>query len=935
MKAPSKGHRKTASNTAPAETVETIKATEQFAWRLVFSVDVQILSFLVLAATIVFSNGVGGGLTFDDHLAIEKNDDAWANKKTLSDLFFDDFWGKSLDRIESNGSYRPITVLTFRLQHWLMGYRHSPTFLHGFNYLVAFFNVCLVFYLARLYVYIVVSAQLLSIEKACEQSFTAVLTSPLHAVPLVASLLYLVHPVHVDAVTSIVGRCELLYCFFGLLGFFCVHRYLNQVDEAAGGAGKGRSAVVANVKDNSNSPVAAAKTLVEQRRRASRGSSARVFTTRYVVFSVYALILSILCKDSAITFTAIYGVHACVMYACSRCGKKRMLVVVGVAVLELVSYLAFRRNFIGNVDLEKSPLLRQTENPQYFVPKGLFHWLSIRWVIQVKNMELLFFPTSLCCEYSFNCIPHMYTLQDPRVPLFVAVTTVVVVAVLLFLYGAFVRRSRLSIVGLVSFLWIAIPYAPVSHLFIAVGTFIAERCLYVPSIGAVLLITYLVAAPGLRRGVVSYHFYALLLLCLGWGVLSHRRNLDWLDDERLFRSALRVCPNSGKVRTQLAALIAMREGQITPEIVELAQRSIELDPGLSDGYYYLAVNEVNTKHNVRQAYDYLRLCMRDPFALSSSHDAYKQVRRMLFPALTEVEQLVDDASLTTLDAQKATALRQAAIFALQLEHKPCLAEMLLEEALDKWNASGMYWISDQVHRAAGDATYCNALYWYMQSMMQCETSAPSAEEAEDGNNREAADSAETAAAETKRKRKPTKVEAALKMAKKPGLPNAAAAAQKATELAGRLRLCATDWHHVLAEPKYHRATYPFRVTQFLTLSNGAFDMFERYLNFTERETAEHTAVLLAMLDVLVPEYCHAYVLVNDKEVREEISSFVKEQLQALEQGFSNFRQSSLSQLRAVRRELKFTTAIDAAQKAQLHHILEGSKCSEDLSFLAV
>jgi tetratricopeptide (TPR) repeat protein len=915
MKATKNQAKAAADAAASSEAAGEVKAKDHVPWRLVFSVDVQIFSFLVLIASCIFSNGIRGELTFDDHLAIENNPDAWADKTSLSHLFYDDFWGKSLDRLESNGSYRPITVLTFRIQHWLMGYRHSPVFLHCFNYLVAFLNVCLVFYLARLYVYVAVPSHVLSIDKANTQSLTAMLTSPLHAVPLVCSLLYLVHPVHVDAVTSIVGRCELLYCFFGLVGFFCVHRYLNEADEPAT-AGRGRhGALPANAGKRPARPPSCSS------------SSPRVFTTRYVVFSVYALFLSILSKDSAVTFTAVYGVHACVMHVCGRCGKRRMLVVIGVAVLELVSYLAFRRSFIGNVDLEKSVLLRQTENPQYFVPKGLFHWISIRWVIQVKNMELLFFPTSLCCEYSFNCIPHLFNLQDPRVPYFTAVTVVVVSAVLAFLYGSFVRRSRLAIVGLAGFLWIAIPYAPVSHLFIAVGTFIAERCLYVPSIGAVLLITYLVAAAGLRRGVVPHYFYLLLLLCVGWGVFAHQRNNDWHDDERLFRAALRTCPNSGKVRTQLAALISMREHRVTPEIVELSQRSVELDPGLRDGYYYLAIHEVNNKRNVRQAYEYLRLCLGDPFAVQACRETYNQVRRMLFPALTEVEQLVDDASLISLDSQKALALRQAAIFALQKEQKPCLAEALLEDALNLWNSSNMYWISDQVHREAGEQTYCNAMYWYPHSMALCEAASE-----EDGNSSGSSDddSADAAAHASAVKAK-TKYDTL----KKPGFPDAAEAARKAVELAERLRPCNTDWHHVLKEPKYYRPSYPFRMTQFLTVSGKILNALEHYLNFTARDTPERTAVLLAVMDVAVRQYCHISDLVNDMEVRERVSGFFAGQLHALEHGFSEFRQSRLPQMRAARRELKFTKSLSTTQEAELREILEASKCSEDLSFLSL
>lgn len=40
---------------------------------------------------------------------------------------------------------------------------------------------------------------------------------------------------------------------------------------------------------------------------------------------------------------------------------------------------------------------------------------------------------------------------------------------------------------LIIFFWLLVPYLPVSHIFVTVGTLVAERTLYMPSIGFVLL----------------------------------------------------------------------------------------------------------------------------------------------------------------------------------------------------------------------------------------------------------------------------------------------------------------------------------------------------------------------------------------------------------------------------------------------------------------
>ncbi|TPP54135.1 hypothetical protein CGC20_16735 [Leishmania donovani] len=860
-------------------------------WRLLCSADTHVHAFLLLIAATIFSNGVRLGMAFDDDSAVVNNPDAYVGKTSLGSIFFNDFWGKPIDSFESNGSYRPITVLTFRIQHWLMGYRHSPAFLHGFNYAIAYLNVCLVFYLARLYVYMVVPSAVLAVENAKAHSLTALLTSPVYAVPLMAALLFLVHPVHVDAVTSIVGRSELLYCLFGLIGFFCIHRYLNQVDETAGTA-----------------PVTAAPPAKQSKgaRVPQKPSRKHVSTEHYVVLSIWALAISVLCKDSAITFTAVYGVHACVMYACGRCQRRHSFMVIVLAVVELLGYLAFRREFVGNVDLRTNPLLSQSEQPQYFVPKGLFHWLSIRWLIQMKNLELLFFPTSLCNEYSFNCIPHVHSMQDPRVPSFLAITGAAVLTLLSLLFGTFALRSRAALAGLAGFLWMAIPYAPVSHLFVAVGTFIAERCLYVPSIGAVLLITFIVAAPGLRDGVVARYFYALLLLCVGWGVFSHRRNDDWQSNEHLSRAATRTCPNSGKAHFQLAAAVAAREKSVTPEVAALARRSLELDPSSHRGYYHLALYELHVNDDKRKAYEYLRKCLDDRFAYMPCDDLYRRVRSVVYPEMTEVEQYVDLATVVHRDSYKAVYLRHAGIIALERDAKPCLAKTLLHRAMTRWNNSNVYWMSDEVSRGAGDSTYCNALYWYEQSFLQCEKQlmaggVESAREEEESECDDTDDDAHLSSSQPSRKVTP---------------PTPQEAVRRAAAAAEHFRHCGTDWHRFLSEPTYNYITIPHRMTDYVLIGSSTASFIAHFINYTARDTPARNTLLLIYLDTTLRRYCHFSALLHDDYVNTKIGRLFKDKMQTIVQEYSAMRGTLVSEIQMTVRDLRGAIAMPPSHAAK-------------------
>lgn len=100
--------------------------------------------------------------------------------------------------------------------------------------------------------------------------------------------------------------------------------------------------------------------------------------------------------------------------------------------------------------------------------------------------------------------------------------------------------------------FLVLPFLPASNLFFYVGFVIAERILYLPSIGACLTIgaaisgTYGVAR---KSGCKKLAKGILVVTMLFLGLMSVRtilRNADWYDEESLYRSALRVNPPKGK-----------------------------------------------------------------------------------------------------------------------------------------------------------------------------------------------------------------------------------------------------------------------------------------------------------------------------------------------------------------------------------------------------
>lgn len=828
------------------------------ALRLVFPKDAPVLLGILAVAVVLFSNGLSPELVFDDTLAISRNKDAATDQGvSLSEVFFHDFWGHKLYEVSSNGSYRPFTILSFRLQYWLAGRRHSGVFLHLFNYAVAYFNVCLVYFLARLYHQMLLSREGTGFpdgaaapptssaeEKVVNGKAHGGPTEP-YTVPAMAALVFLVHPVHVDAVTSIVGRSELLCCLFGLLSFFAMHAF------AVHPSPRGRT---------HKKPIAASQR--GQRRLAACGfASAEGSAVALLGLVVGLMVFCVLCKDSGVIFTGIYLLHAFLLYTWGFSSRKRLAAVVLASVTMALLYFTFRRVFVGEVDLKASRLLRRTENPQYFIPAGVWHWLSMRWTIQVKNLELLFYPTKLCCEYSYNCIPHMESIRDSRFPYYVAVSSALLLVLLTLVYRAWVRRSRLAVLLLAFLMWIAIPYAPVSHIFAHVGTFIAERCLYIPSIGVALLYAFTLRPSFAAWNVTNAAGYArwakvwgLLTLVALWFAVSYHRNPAWATNVSLFQEAVKVCPNSGKSHNQLATAMSAKVGKLTPEIVALYQRGLALDPEEKGPYYYLAIDQWQNHHNARKAYDMIRLCVRSPFSVSQCYPLYAEMRGTLFPNMTPVEKLLDEASIAPLASQRAQRYRGAGL--LQRSQAaggdPCAGVDSLQRALRLWNESQLFWSSEEAHPEYTENTFCNTAYWWANAVDECvlRSGAPGAPVHAEGRDGEG---------------KPL-----------PSVgPPPTNVSQAMNDMYTVASVCATNWRApgvVRGASRQMLLHYGNRLKEFvplmIRLKTSLAHMKPLLSGEEERRLAKLTALALA-----VGEYCGVVTLIEDVDVKRTLGQY--------------------------------------------------------------
>ncbi|XP_067372894.1 protein O-mannosyl-transferase TMTC4 isoform X2 [Channa argus] len=178
---------------------------------------VQAKATVALVALLCFINSYDGEFVFDDSEAIVNNKDLKPTTP-LNNIWSNDFWGSNLSSNSSHKSYRPLTVLTFRLNYLLAGGLHPV----GFHVL----NIILHAVISALMidVFAILIGGLAYDEKGVKLN-NAPKTS------LLAALFFAAHPVHTESVAGIVGRADLLCALFFQLSFLTYCKAFNRGSE--------------------------------------------------------------------------------------------------------------------------------------------------------------------------------------------------------------------------------------------------------------------------------------------------------------------------------------------------------------------------------------------------------------------------------------------------------------------------------------------------------------------------------------------------------------------------------------------------------------------------------------------------------------------------------------------------------------------------------
>nr|XP_042705826.1 protein O-mannosyl-transferase TMTC1 isoform X4 [Chrysemys picta bellii] len=554
-----------------------------------------------------YGNSLRGEFVHDDVWAIVNNPDVRA-AAPWAGVFANDFWGKGMAENTSHKSYRPLCVLTFKLNILLAGM--NPFYFHAVNVILH----CLV---------------TLVLMYTCDK---AVFKDGRLA--FVTALFFAVHPIHSEAVTGIVGRADVLACLLFLLAFLSYNRSVDHfyVGEHFPPTASpfflllslflGTCAMLVKETGVTVFGVCLVYDLLflsYNRLTLRNGGVHQRFAQQPAASPSASLQIPPSSRENGKHRFAHKGTWNSCHPASPEEQRSSSLSVSNKAMWAILSYLTASNNqnflYIARPFLKRAalvisyvilvlyfrfwimggsmPMFSEQDNPASFSPYLLTRFLTYSYLLAF-NSWLLLAPITLCYDWQVGSIPLIESIWDVRN---LATVLLVVVMILLSLHciTAFKKLEHREV--LVGLLFLVFPFIPASNLFFRVGFVVAERVLYMPSSGVQTLphnakVHYNYAnflKDQGRNSEAIYHYKtALKLYPRHASALNNLGTLtkDLVEAKEYYRRALQLNPQHNRALFNLGNLLKSQGKK--EEAVFLLRDSIKYGPEFADAYSSLA-----------------------------------------------------------------------------------------------------------------------------------------------------------------------------------------------------------------------------------------------------------------------------------------------------------------------------------------------------------
>ncbi|KAJ3592079.1 hypothetical protein NHX12_007208, partial [Muraenolepis orangiensis] len=436
----------------------------------------------------------------------------------LSNIWTNDFWGSNLSSNSSHKSYRPLTVLTFRLNYLLAGGLHPVGF-----------------HVPNVALHAVISALMVDVFAVLIGGLArgdgGGVRNQAPKASLLAALLFAAHPVHTESLSF------LTYC-----------KALHRGSDRSEGKLSLQWVVLSLL-------LCSAAMLCKEQGITVLGVNAAFDVLLICNVNVLELSQRLLLGRNSIDVSELV-----------RTGLPSRLALLAVGG---ASMFYARWSIMGT----GPPAFTEVDNPASFAESMFLRIVNYNYYYSL-NAWLLLCPWWLCFDWSMGCVPLIKSATDWRIVWLLLLWCVLIGLVSQALCSRNSQRRRTLTLGLVL---LAVPFLPACNLFFRVGFVVAERVLYLSSAGYCLLLAYALGHCCSRWARHRRLLGVCVLALLGvYVVRCALRSHQWRSEQSLFTSALLVCPLNAKVHYNVGKNLADRGN--TSAAISYYREAVRLHP---------------------------------------------------------------------------------------------------------------------------------------------------------------------------------------------------------------------------------------------------------------------------------------------------------------------------------------------------------------------
>lgn len=504
-------------------------------------------------ALLIYINTIPNKWAIDDSVIIYQNNFVKKGISGIPDILTKDafagLYGQDVNAV-LGGRYRPLSPMLFAVQAEIFASTKKdinqeiekdkaenkikdlsdktwfPNILHFFNALW-YALLCMVIY----------RTLLLLLNQKQEADNTKA-----NFIAFVTTLIYTIHPLHTEAVANVKGLDEILAMLGSVAALYFVLKHFIVRQN--------------NLGNNKN-----------------------------ILLAMVCYTFALFSKESAVTFIAIIPLA---LWFFTDAKFNSIFKLVTPLLLPLVLFLGVRSAVLDqsnkgkvaeelmndpflvlNAKAAYTPLVQGSDiktlvnaNENTFTKMPYSNQLATNFYTWGKYLQLLILPYPLTVDYYPRHI---------EVKSFSDIFVIISVIIHLFLLAWSIYQIRKKQIMAFGILYYFITFSIISNLFFPIGTNMAERFMFMPSLGFCLIVASMLYDLGLKwsvnkDGKVFKSIYiGLGVLVVVFSTMTINRNFDWKDNYTLFSKDVNVSKNSGKIHTDLAGELINQANRIKEE----------------------------------------------------------------------------------------------------------------------------------------------------------------------------------------------------------------------------------------------------------------------------------------------------------------------------------------------------------------------------------